>query len=285
MARSIWKGYITFGLVMIPVELRAAEEPTAELDLDMLDSRDLSRIRFVRVNESTGKETPWEQIVKGYKVDGRYVVVEKEDFERAAAGVSKGIEIVEFVDAEAISPLYYEKPYYVAPAKRGEKVYALLREALKKTNRVGIAKAVIRTRQRMAALTVIDDALALITMRFAEEVRTPEQAGVPEGGKKATVSSKELQLAEKLIADMSAEWQPDEFHDEYTGTLRKAIQQRAKAPPGKKLPAPPKQEEPPESYKIMDLLKKSVEAGGRGRTASKPAAKSRHTPVRRRKAG
>jgi bifunctional non-homologous end joining protein LigD len=176
MARPIWKGFISFGLVMIPVSVYSAVSPAGDIDLDMLDSDDGSRIRFLRVNERTGKEVPYKQIVKGYKLDsGDYVVVTPEDIKRAAEGITKGIEIVDFVPAQEIDPVFFEKPYYVAPGKGGEKVYALLCKTLVESGRVGIARAVLHSRQHLAALMPDEDGtrLKLIEMRFADELRDP----------------------------------------------------------------------------------------------------------------
>jgi len=277
MPRPIWKGSISFGLVMIPVTLHSGASTKAELDLDMLDSKDQSRIRFKRVNESTGKEVSWASIVKGFQYeDGKYVILTPQDFKAAAKGVVRGgIDIIDFVDRDSISPRYFEKPYFLEPGKNGEKVYALLRESLRKSNRIGIAKIVLQTRQNMAALIVEDDALVLITMRFPDELREPSDLALPP---KASLkaSSKEVEMAMKLIDGMTADWDPSKYRDEYTASLRAVIKHRSKSPAGG--PPDPETEEDdeiPETYNIMDMLRKSVDAAGKpARSASaKPPAK------------
>lgn len=282
MPRPMWKGNISFGLVMIPVSMYSAEAKAAELDLDLVDSRNGARVRYQRVNERTGKEVPWKSVSKGYLVDDHYVILSDEDFKRAAEGVVKGIEIVEFVPEDSISPLYYQKPYYLAPGKGGEKVYALLRDALKKAGRIGIAKAVIHSREHLAALVPLDDLLVLLILRFGEELRAPSELELPSSAK-AKVTSKELALAQELMKGMSAEWDPDRYHDEYRNALRHFIEEKART--GGKQPKAARGEEeeaPAESYNIMDLLKKSMEKQHRPARGRSHASRSKQT---RRKAG
>ncbi len=279
MPRALWKGFVSFGLVMIPVSLYSGESPQAGLDLDMLDAHDLSRIRFKRVNEKTGREVAWGSIVKGYEFEkGHYVVLQPEDFKAAAADVVRGgIEITDFVDRDQISPVYYEKPYYLEPAKNGQKGYSLLREALRKSGRVGIAKVVIQTRQRLAALMPQGAALVLVTMRFGEEVRDAADLKLPPAGAKA--APRELDMAQRLIDDMTGDWDPSRYRDQYRDALRKVIEDRAHHPDGGKRRKPPEQEAPPESYNMMELLRRSVEGQ---KTASRRHARR---PASRRKAG
>jgi DNA end-binding protein Ku len=282
MPRPIWKGFVSFGLVMIPVTLYSGESPQASLDLDMLDERDLSRIRFRRVNEKSGEEVPWASIVKGYQYEkDRYVILTPEDFKAAAADVVRGgIEIMGFVDRDQISPVYYEKPYYLEPGKNGEKGYMLLREALKKSGRIGIAKVVIQTRQRLAALMVDGAALVLVTMRFPEEVRDAGELKVPPAGT-ARARGKELEMAQRLVDEMSSDWHPEEYHDEYRAALRRVIEERAKSPEGGPKRRKPVPEAPPESYNLMEMLRKSVE--GQKREVGSRRASRRGAP--RKKAG
>lgn len=273
MARAIWKGFITFGLVLIPVEVYGAEAPGAQLDLDMLDARDGARIRYQRVNERTGKEVEWADIAKGYKLDdGTYVMVEPEDFKRAAADVTRGIEIVEFVDRTEITPEYFEKPYLVMPGKGGEKVYALLRDVLERSKRVGLAKTVLHTRQHLGVLMPHADGetLLLITVRFPEELRGPKDVE-PEGGRGTPkISAREIALANTLVDQMSTAWQPAKFRDEYQAALRKFIEEKARN--GGKVTRP---KEKPAAVAtatpdIMELLRKSLagHAAGRGTGAA-----------------
>jgi DNA end-binding protein Ku len=243
---------------MIPVELISGEVATTHIDLDMLDARDHSRIRYKRVNEKTGKEVPWNQIVKGYEYqEGKYAILSPADFKRAAADVVRGAQIIDFVDADSISPIYFEKPYFLQPQKGGEKAYALLRDVLRKTKRAGIAHLVIQTKQHLAALLPHGDLLALITLRWDEEIRDPEEIKAPHG-RTSNVSPRELAMAEQLVNGMYSEWDPTQYQDEYTHALKKYI--AAKSKPGhKELEAPePEEEEVSGPYNIMELLKKSV---------------------------
>jgi DNA end-binding protein Ku len=289
MARPIWKGQLSFGLVTIPVVLQKAEEPLAEIDFDMLDSRDLSRIRYKRVNENTGEEVPWNQIVKGHKEDGEYVVLTPEDFKRAGQKAIRGLEIVEFVDRESISPLFFERPYYVLPGKGGEKGYALLRQAMKKVGLVGIAKLVLQSREHLAALMVIDDVMVVNTIRFGDEVRSPESVELPETLEKVKTSPREIDLATKLIKEMTTEWDPSRHKDEYHDALLRFMEEKARSPAPRGRAMTEEEEPPPPTYKIMDLLRQSVEGHPRGR---RPRAQTRRTARRapqrqhvRRKAG
>src|SRR4051812_7766395 len=181
MARGLWKGAISFGLVNVPVELFSLEKRSRELDLTMLDRRDLAPVGYKRYNKASGKDVPWEDVVKGYEyADDKYVVLSEEDFRRANVEASRTVEIHGFVDIGAIPPLYFETPYYLAPAKRGEKAYALLRDALKKAGKAGIATVVIRTRQYLAAVLPQDDVLLLDTLRYADEIRSADELDIGE---------------------------------------------------------------------------------------------------------
>src|SRR5579859_86712 len=179
MARGLWKGAISFGLVNVPVELFSAEKRSTELDLTMLDKRDLAPVGYKRYNKASGEDVPWSEIVKGYEYeDAKYVVLSDEDFRRANVEASKTVEILAFVDAGKIAPLFYETPYYLAPGKRGEKAYALLRDALRRAGKVGIASVVIRTRQYLAAVFAQDDVLVMNTLRYADELRRAEDMDI-----------------------------------------------------------------------------------------------------------
>src|SRR5437879_3657728 len=181
MPRGLWKGAISFGLVNVPVELYSAQKRSAELDLTMLDKRDLAPVGYQRVNKATGKAVPWEDVVKGYEYqDDKYVVLSEEDFRRANPEASKTVDIVAFVELAEIAPLYFETPYYLGPSKRGEKAYALLRDAMAKAGKAGIATVVIRTKQYLAALIPRDEALVLNTLRCHKEVKKPEAREIPQ---------------------------------------------------------------------------------------------------------
>jgi DNA end-binding protein Ku len=282
MARSIWKGSITFGLVNIPVGLYTAEE-REELSLHLLDKRNMARVRYKRVNEETGKEVPWEDTVRGYEfADGRYVVLSDEDLKRASPEKTQTIDILDFVDLDEISPVYFDKPYFLAPDKKGAKSYALLRETLKRTRKVGIATVVIRTKQYLAAVIPQDDVLLLEILRYPHELRKAEDLDLPSG--KAGVTDRELDMAERLVEGMVDTWEPSRFKDTYFRDLKKMIDQRVEAGQLEKAPPPADEEKKPARSNVVDLmalLKQSVESGGKG---AKPAAKkapAKKTPAKK----
>jgi len=262
MPRELWKGTINFGLVTIPVSLYPAEQ-REELSFTMLDKRDLSPVGYKRFNKNTGDEVPYDKIVKGYEwEDGQYVLLEKEDFKRANVEATQSVDIVGFVDAEAIPPYYYESPYYLAPGKHGEKGYTLLREVLERSGRIGIANVVIRTRQHLAALYPEGNLLVLNTLRYQTEIRDAGDIKAPADSKAAKVQPKEMQMAERLVEDMVMKWDPKEYHDTYRDDLMKLIEQKAE---GKLKPAP--KERKPTASNVVDfasLLEKSLAARKKG---------------------
>jgi DNA end-binding protein Ku len=264
MARGLWKGAISFGLVNVPVELFSVEKRSSELDLTMLDRRDFAPVGYKRYNKASGKEVPWNEIVKGYEYqDGRYVVLSDEDFRRANVEASKTVEIHGFVEVGSIPPEYFENPYYLSPGKRGEKAYALLRDALAKAGKAGVATVVIRTRQYLAAVVPQGEVLLLNTLRYADEVRSPEDVGIPEKLEKVKVSAKELELALRLIEDMSEKWQPQKYKDTYREDLLARIEEKVKAGQTEEITQREKGEgrerKGGEVIDLMALLKKSVE--------------------------
>lgn len=222
--RSIWKGAIGFGLVNIPVKLYSATK-ASELDLDMLDKKDHSRIRLMRVNERSGKEVSWEDIVKGYKLQGKYVILNDEDFEAASVEKPKIITISDFVREDEIDSMYFETPYYVEPDEFGERGYALLREALLKTAKVGIATFVMRSRENLAVLKATDNVIILNKIRFAEEIRNASELALPP---KAVIRKSELEMAVSLIDQLSGEFDIRAYKDTYTASLMKLITAKAK---------------------------------------------------------
>jgi DNA end-binding protein Ku len=273
MARGLWKGAISFGLVNVPVELHSAKKRSAELDMTMLDKRNLAPVGYKRVNKETGKEVPWGEVVKGYEYkDDKYVVLSDEDFRRANPEAAKTVDIQAFVTLEDIAPQYFETPYYLVPGKRGEKAYALLRETLKKAGKAGIATVVIRTKQYLAALIAQDEILVLNTLRYHDELKKPSELELPE----ARVTSKELDMAMRLVDDMADEWQPQKYKDTYRDDLLKRIEQKVKAGETEEITAPEKERkaEKAEVIDLMSLLKKSIEkkpakrASGRKRRAA-----------------
>src|SRR5258705_8487502 len=218
MARGLWKGAISFGLVNVPVELYAAQKRTSELDLTMLDKRDLAPVGYKRYNKASGEDVPWAEVVKGYEYqDGKYVVLSDEDFRRANVEASRTVEILSFVDLHEIPPQHFETPYYLVPGKRGEKAYVLLRETLKKAGKAGIATVVIRTRQYLAALISQDEVLLLNTLRYADELRDAKDLGI--SIKNHKVTAKEIDLALRLVKDLAGKWEPEKYKDSYREDL------------------------------------------------------------------
>lgn len=222
--KPLWTGAIGFGLVNIPVKLYSATE-SSNLDLDMLDKKDHSNIKFQRVNEKTGKEVKWENIVKGFMIGSKYVVLDDKDFEKANAVKTKLIEISEFVDATEINSVYYETPYYLAPDKSGVRPYALLREALLKSNKAGIATFVMRNKESLAILRAEADVIILNRIRFSQEIRDTTELNLP---KKEDVKPGELKMAMTLINQLSGKFDISKYKDNYTDELMKVIQAKAK---------------------------------------------------------
>lgn len=226
----MWTGAISFGLINIPVRLFSAVQDS-RLNLDMLDSRDNSNIKFKRVNEKTGREVPFENIVKGYMVDDQYVVLDKEDFEAADAVKTKTIEIINFVKQSEIDSIYYEQPYFLEPQKSGEKAYALLRDALAAAGKVGVTTFVLRNKEALAIIKPYGKVIMLNRLRFEEEIRNPEELNVP--STKST--SKEQAMATKLIDQLTEKFSIAKYKDTYTQKLLKTIKDKAKGKSTKKV--------------------------------------------------
>jgi DNA end-binding protein Ku len=249
--RAIWKGSIAFGLVNIPVKLFSATQGS-ELDLDMLDSKDNGKIRFQRINENTGKEVPWDRIVRAYNDAGKYVVVSDEDMKKAAAEKTGLISIQEFIPEEQVPGKYFEKPYYLAPEKSGARAYALLREALKKSKKVAVASFVMRTKEHPGLLVPDDDVLILNQLRFAEEVRDPKDLDIPRDMK---IPPGELKLAMSLIDQGTGEFDITRYKDTYSEQLMKMIHAKAK---GKAIPQKELKVVHTKSDDLMDQLRASL---------------------------
>ncbi len=228
--RPIWTGAISFGLVNIPVKLYSATESSA-LDLDMLDKKDHSNIRFLRVNEKTGKEVQWANIVKGYKLpNDAYVILSDKDFESASAKKTKTIEITDFVKEEEIESVYYETPYYLEPDKSGSRAYALLREALVKSGKVGIASFVMRSKESLAILRANEKVIILNRIRFHEEIRDSADLNLPA---KTEVKPGELKMAISLIDQLTGKFDISKYKDTYSADLMKVIKAKSKGKPVK----------------------------------------------------
>jgi DNA end-binding protein Ku len=262
-ARPIWSGTISFGLLNIPVQLMSGERHV-DLHFRMLDSRNNARIRYERVNEETGEEVPWKEIVKAFEYDkGNYVVLEKEDFEKAAPESTESVDIEAFIDASAIGPEYFEKPYYLVPAKKAEKGYVLLRETLKRLKTAGLARVVIRTREYLSLVMPRDDALMLMLLRYPQEIVPEEEYAFPDKKISAyRVTQKELDMAETLVKSMVGEWKPDEYHDDFRERLTKVIETRIKAKGGVRAPSAEEVAMPKNAstnvVDFMSLLQKSI---------------------------
>jgi DNA end-binding protein Ku len=251
----MWKGAISFGLVHIPVELYPATSEHS-LDLHMLDRRDFAPIGFKRYNKNTGKEVSWDDIIKGYEyADDEYVVLSDEDLRRANPEATQTIDILAFVDAEQVPLIYYEQPYYLAPGKGGDKVYALLRETLRDVGKIGIANVVIRVKQHLAALVCVDDAIVLITLRYPDEIRPTDELKIPgEHSKAALVTAKELQMAKALVEGMSEKWKPQQYHDTYREDVMAMIKKKVAAKQTKTITMPEPEAEKPAKAKVIDLV-------------------------------
>jgi len=274
--RAIWKGTISFSLVNIPISLYPATKRD-ELSFRLLRKTDLSPIKYQRVAETDGKEVPWQEIVKGYEYDGgKVVVMTEEDFKRADVDATQSVDITEFVSEDEIDTMFYDRPYYLEPQKKGAKAYALLREALRKTGKVGIAKVVIKTRQHLAAIRPERNALVLELMHFPEELIEPKTLDLPGD---TELGEKELDMASELVERMTGPWQPSKYKDDYRESLMKLIDEKIKH--GGRIPAGVTASKR-QATKMIDLasvLKESLEQAGKGsaRQSSVSARKHRKT--------
>ncbi len=222
--RSIWKGSIGFGLVSIPVKLYSAVQTTS-LDLDMLDSRDHSRIRFQRVNEHTKKEVPYDKIVKGYKIDDDYVILDEQDFADASPEKSRTIEIESFVNIAEVNPMYYETSYYAEPDTKNNKAYALLMQAMAQSKKAGLGRFVLRSTETLCIVYPVDKVMVVTRIRFAQEIRESDELNVP---KEIKVTDKELKVGLALIDQYAEKFDVSKFKDEYHSELLKIIEAKAK---------------------------------------------------------
>lgn len=238
--RAIWKGSISFSLVNIPIALYPATR-TEEVKFRLLRGSDLSPVNYKRVAEADGKEVPWDQIVKGYEYEkGKFVTMKEEDFKSADVEATQTIDIVEFVSLDEIDPMFFDRPYYLEPDKKGAKAYALLRESLKRNNKVGIAKVVIKTRQHLAALKPEGNSLVLELMHFAEELVPTNSLQIP---REVELGQKEISMANELIGQMTGKWEPEKYADDY-------------------------------KHKLMELIEKKIESGGEAPKAKAPGKKA-----------
>ncbi len=280
MARALWKGSISFGLVNIPIELHTAVR-NHRPKFRMLHAKDKSPVRFQRVCQRDGTPVAWEDLVKGYEyAKGRFVVLSKEDFQAAAVEKTRTVDIIDFVKSDEIDDRFFETPYYLVPSKGGERAYALLREAIRASERVGIAKFILRDAQHLAALEVIGEALVLTVMRFADELVETKGLNFPAA---TDVRKPELDMAKALVNSLAADWDPEKYTDQYRENLMRIIQGKLK---GKDVDLQP--EEEPRQAEVVDLMERLrrslAQSGG---TRAKPARAARKTakkPARKKRA-
>lgn len=249
--KSIWNGSISFGLVSIPVKVYSASEERG-LDLDMLDKHDFSRIRYKRVNEKTGEEVAWKDIVKGYKMNDAYTILEKEDFENANVKKSKTIDIESFIDESEVSDVLFKKPYFLEPQKEGGKSYNLLRDVLKKTGKLGVATFVMRQKEHLTLVGVYKNALVLHVIRFSDEIRDPSELNLPS----TKVQKKEVAMAETLVKQYTEKFDFQKYKDVYNKQLLKIIKQKSK---GVKAKVDKVDNVPTAAKDLMAQLKASLE--------------------------
>ena len=284
MARALWKGSISFGLVEIPVSLVTGIAEQGDISFVQVDRRNMARVGYKRVNKETGEEVPWGDIVKGFEYEpDEYVILSDEDIAKANVKASKTVEIVNFVDQDEIDPMYYDRPYYLEPLKKNSKSYALLRDVLEKTRKIGIAKVVLRTREYLAAMLVRNGVLVLNLLRYPAEIRDVKDIEVPDEVK---ASAAELKMAEQLVAGMTEKWNPKQFHDEYRDDVMKMIEKRIKAGQTETISTGEEEEEdrPRSEIKdLMPLLKQSLEKRGRSSSRGRRAAEDEEEEAPRRR--
>ncbi|WP_373048468.1 Ku protein [Vulgatibacter sp.] len=267
--RPIWKGSISFGLVNIPVSIYLAAR-SERVGFKMLHAPDQGRIHYKRVCEVDGEEVPWEEIVKGYEyAKGRYVEITDEDLESIDIGLARTVDIVQFVDQEEIDPVFYDKPYFLEPTKGAERAYALLREALVRSGKVGIARVVFREREYLAAVRPRGEALALDTMRFATELRDQGELHLPAGAA-TELPEKQIDLALMLVEQLTAPWDPDKYADRYQEAVQRMIDRKLEGLP---LPAAAPAPATGEVIDLAEILRRSLEQArpGGGEAEERPA--------------
>jgi len=273
MARAIWSGAISFGLVNVPVKLYSATSPKS-VRFHQLSSKTGVRIRQKRVDPSTDEEVPYEEIVKGYEVTpDRYVTIDPDELDALDPKATKTIDIEEFVSLDEIDPIYYDHSYYLAPSAGGSKAYRLLLDAMRESGKVGIGKVVLRTKQQLAALRPTGEVLTLTTMLWGDEVLSPDRIDELESVDEAPASDRELKMAEQLIDSLSAAWDPTQFKDEYRERVIDLIERKAA---GEEIAVQPQAEEPAAAPDLMAALEASLAAVGT--EEDKPAPKPKRAP-------
>lgn len=286
--RGLWSGSISFGLLQIPVMLYTAEQRSQEIHFHLLDKNDLSRVRYERVNTQTGKPVEWKDIVKGYEIEpDNYVVIDPEELEKANVKATQTIDIQDFVPADQIEPEFFATPYYLVPALRAKKAYVLLREALERKEAVAIATFVLRTREHLVAIMPVGDALMLEILRFGHELRRAEDIPIPhETTKDAAIADRELAMAEQLIEGMMSDWQPDKYKDRYHADVLELIEEKARTGTTRAHHTRTTGAVATDVVDLLDLLKKSVAAQGKGgEAATNDAAGAKGGPRKARAKG
>jgi DNA end-binding protein Ku len=270
MARAIWNGAISFGLVTIPVQLVTAVR-SQRPRFHMLHEKDESPVRYQRICETEEKPVPWEQIVKGYEYEkGEYVVLTKEDLKRAALDKSDTIDVLSFVPGSAIDPRFYETPYYLVPGKGGDRAYALLRETIRKSGKVGVAQLILRQSQHLAALSVKDDVFVLTLLRLADDLAETDTIKAPSA---KGLRDSELALAARLVDGLAGPWKPEQYKDQYAANLAAIIQAKIKGKGAKpRLGAIGAGEPKGQVADLMERLKESLAANTNAR--EKPARRA-----------
>ncbi len=283
MARAIWKGAISFGLVHIPVALVSATSSQG-VDFDWLDKRSMDPVGYKRVNKVTGKEVTKEDIVKGVQYQkGQYVLLSEEEIRSAHPKSTQTIDIFSFVDSEKIPLQNIDTPYFLAPDKRGGKVYALLRETLVKTNKVALAHVVLHTRQHLAALMPLESALVLVMLRWPAEVRELDILELGDEVTNPTLAKGELEMAKRLVQDMSADWEPQEYRDSFEDKIMELVEKKANEGRLEAVETDPGEEQrkTADVIDLTELLKRSL--GGKGKATDKSAGKAPAKPAKPRK--
>ncbi|WP_028081051.1 Ku protein [Solimonas soli] len=293
MARPLWTGAISFGLLNIPVQLMTGERKH-DLHFHLVDARSNARVRYERVSEETGEEVPWKDIVKAFEYEkGNYVVLKDEDFRNAAPESNESVDIETFVDPDEIGPEYYERPYYLVPPKKAEKGYVLLRETLRELNKVAVARVVIRTRESLALVRPAGDALQMILLRYPQEIVAADEYNFPSASAKSyRITEREFDMARQLVESMSGRFKPAQYKDEFREKLSRAIRERLKRKGARisaKADAEPAHESSDKVVDFMALLKKSIDSNkrtpARAKAPGKPAPKgARKRAARRRRA-
>jgi DNA end-binding protein Ku len=287
-ARGLWNGAISFSLIHIPVSMHTASR-SSTIDLGLLDKRDFAPVGYQRYNKSTGKVVDWNDVVKGYEYEkGEYVVLTDEDFRRANVEASRTIDIQTFVARDAIAPYYFDTPYFLVPDKGGERVYALLREALEQSQKLAVATFVLRSRQHVAALMPVDKIITLDTLRYHEEIQPHPDVAAAAAKKTNGASGRELDMALKLIDEMTESWKPEAFKDTYRDDLMKRIEQKVKSGQTHTLTQPEAETTEQRSagggkvVDLMSLLQRSLDQKGSSGDAGARGSKRKHAAVRRR---